>query len=142
HAYLGDVLIHQNDFANAKAELGRAVLIDSKLPLIHLDLGIVYVEESRNEDAIREFRKAIALDPNDADPHWRLAKGCQAIGKKQDANAEFALVRTMKKVQQDSLYKQISGAHPSPQAQAIDSQWELPPTSSLRSTARLGSTDH
>jgi len=113
-AFLGDSYLHLNDDAHARTELEHAAKIDPAFELTHLDLGIVYANAHRDDDAIREFQKAIALDPKDSNPHWRLAKLYQSMGRREEARAEFALVNTMKREADQSLFNRISGGRKTP----------------------------
>ena len=40
--------------------------------MAHLDLGIVYAEAGRNDEALRELKTAEALKPDDVSAHYRL----------------------------------------------------------------------
>ncbi len=55
--YLGDTYVQQNDFDNAKATLEVANRYQTTDPLIHLDLGIVYMETGDKTNAIQEFNE-------------------------------------------------------------------------------------
>lgn len=110
-AYLGDTLLQLNDSAGALKELEEALPKAPGMALVHLDLGILYAQADRNDDAVEQLRKAAELDPKDPNPHWRLAKLYQSMGKKAEAQAEFKLVSTMKHAQNEALYKQIANAH-------------------------------
>jgi len=116
-AYLGDSYVHLSDYAKALPELEKAVA-DPSFALVHLDLGIVYAEEGRKDDAISELQKAIALDPKDVAPHWRLAKLYQSTGRKEDAKAEFAKASAMDKESlqaSQALYQKLLESHQTPQ---------------------------
>jgi len=115
-AYLGDSYVHLNDYAKALPELEKAAAGPSSA-LVHLDLGIVYGEQGRKDEAINELQKAIALNPKDVAPHWRLAKLYQSTGRKEEAKAEFAKASTMNKESLQAthaLYEKLLEAHQKP----------------------------
>jgi tetratricopeptide (TPR) repeat protein len=95
-AYLGDTEMRLQD-PQATPHLLEAVRIDPGMKLAHLDLGILYSDAGRREDALRELREAAALSPNDVDVHWRLGRLYQAAGMKDEANAEFDKTRNLQK---------------------------------------------
>src|SRR5258708_17219214 len=72
--YLADADIQMNQIGDAKPLLEKAAHLDPSLALAHLDLGIVYSESERNQDALRELTLAAKLAPNDANVHSRLAR--------------------------------------------------------------------
>jgi tetratricopeptide (TPR) repeat protein len=109
-AYLGDSLIHLGRNAEAQPVLERAVAQKATLELAHVDLGIVDAGLGKKAEALKEFEEAIALDPKDADPHWRLARLYQQMGRKDEARVEFAKVSHMKQQSEESLYRKMAGA--------------------------------
>ena len=117
-AYLGDSYVQLKDYVKAQPELEKARAADASLALVHRDLGIIYAEEGRKEDAISELQKAIELDPKDVSPHWRLAKLYQSTGKKEEAKAEFAKASAMNKESiraSQALYQKLAEAQTTPQ---------------------------
>src|SRR3984885_7926468 len=95
-AYLGDAEMRLQDPA-ATPHLLEAVRIDPQMKLAHLDLGILYSDAGRRDDAFRELREAAALSPDDVDVHWRLGRLYQAAGMKDEAKAEFDKTRSLQK---------------------------------------------
>jgi tetratricopeptide (TPR) repeat protein len=94
--YLGDTEMRLQD-PQATPHLLEAVRIEPGMKLAHLDLGILYSDAGRRDDAFRELRKAAALSPNDVDVHWRLGRLYQAAGMKDEAKAEFDKTRSLQK---------------------------------------------
>ena len=109
--YLADALIGAEDYVHAEPELQRAAQVGEGSAMFHRDLGALYAHKGRDADAIREFERAIALDPADSGAHWRLARIYQATGKRDLASAEFAMVSKMiKEAAQPLAQKLASGA--------------------------------
>ncbi len=109
--YLADADIQMNQADAARPYLEKAVKIDPSLPLVHLDLGIVYTEADRKLDAVRELTAAEKLDPKDVDVHWRLGRLYKAMGRKDEAKAEFDTAGTLNKARDDENYRRISEAN-------------------------------
>ena len=116
-AYLGDSLVELNQYEQARPELEKAAT-DSQtaaMAMVHRDLGIIYAEAGRKEEAANELLKAIALDPKDVSPHWRLGRLYQSMGKKDEAREEFAIASAMNKENSRPLTQEIGEDHPKPQ---------------------------
>jgi tetratricopeptide (TPR) repeat protein len=101
-AYLGDAEMRLQD-PQAAPHLLEAVRIEPGMKLAHLDLGILYSDAGRRDDALRELREAAALSPNDVDVHWRLGRLYQAAGMKDQANAEFDKTRNLQKAADNTI---------------------------------------
>ena len=117
--YLADADIQMNQIDDAKPLLEKAEQLDPSLALIHLDLGIVYSESERNQDALRELTLAAKLAPDDVNVHWRLGRLYRSMGKKDEAKVEFDKASTLNKAADEDLYKKIAaGKNKPPQGQA------------------------
>jgi tetratricopeptide (TPR) repeat protein len=106
--YLADADIQMNQADAAKPLLEKAVKIDPSLPLVHLDLGIVYAEADRKLDAVRELTAAEKLDPKDVDVHWRLGRLYKAMGRRDEAMAEFDKAGALNKARDDENFRRIA----------------------------------
>lgn len=107
-AYLGDVEMKERE-PDATDLLRKAVGIEDGIHVAHLDLGILAAEGKRYAEAETEFRRAIAIEPNDADGHYRLARVYQATGRAGEARAELAVVKTLHEKRNEDLIEKISG---------------------------------
>jgi tetratricopeptide (TPR) repeat protein len=67
----------------------KAIAIDNKQELAHLDLGILYSDAGRDDEALRELLLAAKLDPADVSVHWHLARLLKTMGRQEASKAEF-----------------------------------------------------
>ena len=44
----------------------------SRLRRVHFDLGVVYGQQGRTDEAIREYQAALRINPDSADAHHNL----------------------------------------------------------------------
>ncbi|MGA9069684.1 MAG: tetratricopeptide repeat protein [Terracidiphilus sp.] len=109
-AYLADAEIHSNQFEEARQLLERASQINHEISLIPLDLGILYADADRRDDALRELKLAEQMDPNDQNVHWRLGHLYQLTGNKDEAKAEFDTLHSLKNAEEDSLSNKLHEA--------------------------------
>jgi len=59
----------------------------------HFDLGVQYLEERQPEEALRELKRAIQLDPDYADAHFHLGGLYNAVKAHDSAIKEYEEVR-------------------------------------------------
>jgi tetratricopeptide (TPR) repeat protein len=102
--------IQLNQMEDAKSLLEGVEKQDPATFLVHLDLGVVYVEAGRPNDALRELLAAEKLKPNDVNIHWRLARVYRLLGKADNAKAEFDMAGQLTKAADDDNFKKISDA--------------------------------
>jgi len=105
--YLGDSEMNLGRADAAMPLLEKAISIDPKDSLAHLDLGLLFSDAGRNEDALRELKIAAQLDPNDQNVHFRLGRFYKATGKIAEANAEFEKTRSLQKASDESVLKKL-----------------------------------
>lgn len=119
--YLADTEIQLNHLNTAQPLLERVVAMTPSIPLGHLDLGIVYAESGRNDDAIRELTQAEKLMPTGGEVttdmvtvHWRLGRLYRTIGRKDEAKAEFEKASQLNKQADADLHNKLANAQPRP----------------------------
>ena len=108
--YLADANMKMNHPEVALPLIEKAIRIDPGLEMAHLDLGILYADAGRREDALRELKLAASLSPNDVNAHWRLARLYQAMGRKAEANVEFQKTKSLTKAADDSVFSKLDKA--------------------------------
>jgi Tfp pilus assembly protein PilF len=123
-AYLADSEIRLTQPDGAAPLLEKAVRIDPKIELAHIDLGVLYSDAGRKDDALRELKIAERLSPNDQNVHWRLARLYQSEGLKDKAKLEFDKTKTLQKAADKSIVDQLHAAQAKgkPDSEASGSQ--------------------
>jgi tetratricopeptide (TPR) repeat protein len=111
--YLGDSEMKLGDPRTALPVLEKATRIDPRNELAHLDLGALYGDAGRHNEALRELKIAEELNPGDQNVHWRLARYYQSVGMKDEAKAEFDKTRNLQKVADETTFKKL---HPTEKA--------------------------
>jgi len=108
--YLADCHIQLNNPEAAVPLLKKAVSLDQKIELAHVDLGVLYADAGKNDDALRELKRAEQLDPTDQNVHWRLGRFYKSIGKKAEAEVEFQKTRSLQKASDKSIFDKLHSA--------------------------------
>ena len=108
--YLADVNLKTNHPEVALPLIEKAIRLDPEMELAHLDLGILHADAGRRDAALRELKVAAKLSPNDVNPHWRLARLYQVMGRKEEANAEFQKTSSLTKAADDSVSSKLESA--------------------------------
>jgi TolB-like protein len=75
----------ESTLAIASEAAHKALLLDSDDPWAHVALGYVLAWSRRANDAIVEYEKALALNPNFAIAHWLLALALCYLGQGEEA---------------------------------------------------------
>ena len=68
----------------------------------HYELGSIYANEERYEEAIQNYKEAIELEPNYAQAHYNLGRLYENLGKSEIAEEEY---RGAKKARKKGLAK-------------------------------------
>ena len=110
YAYLGDIALQQNDGAMAKSMLDKAIGLQKNIRMAYVDLGAFYFDEKHYQESITVLRQAEALDPEEPDAHYRLARSYMALGQKDRAKQEFATVKSLHAKKDETLIQQIPGS--------------------------------
>ena len=71
--------------------LSRAKSLDPKFPDVPFQLGVLYVEEHKYNQALPEFQQALKLKPDLAEAHYHLGQVYSRLGEKASAKREYDL---------------------------------------------------
>lgn len=71
--------------------LDDAVALDPQFADAHLELGALFAEQAKYFEAIPEYRRAIAINPDLAAAHYRLAQAYARTGDEAAARSELDL---------------------------------------------------
>jgi len=108
--YLADTDMQLSHPEAATPLLLKAIKIDPSITLAHVDLGLLYSEAGKKDEALAELKTAEGLSPNDVNVHWRLARFYQAAGKKEEAKVEFEKTKGLQKSADASIMTKLKDA--------------------------------
>jgi tetratricopeptide (TPR) repeat protein len=77
--------------------LDDAVTLDPQFADAHLELGALFAEQAKYAEAIREYRRAIVINPDLAAAHYRLAQAYARTGDPAAAQTELGLYEHLRK---------------------------------------------
>jgi tetratricopeptide (TPR) repeat protein len=109
-AYLADSEMKLNHPEAAGPLIDHAIRIDPGMELAHLDRGILDADAGHREDALREFKTAARLNPEDVNSHYRMARLYQAMGRKDEAKVEFDKTNSLHKAENATVFEQLERA--------------------------------
>jgi tetratricopeptide (TPR) repeat protein len=76
--------------------LEKSIALDENLPEAHVQLGNLFDDQHSYDKSIPQYVRALALNPNLADAHYRLGTDYVHVGKKDDAQKEFAVYQKLR----------------------------------------------
>jgi tetratricopeptide (TPR) repeat protein len=120
------------DLPTVEALLKRAIATAPALYDAHFELGILYQDQQRYQDAIRELNQTVALRPDFNRAHYRLFLLYSRTHQKQLADEHLAILKRIK--QEDAKAEE---AEEDPMStQATSAQGEKPLVSSSRAVTK------
>lgn len=115
--YLADSELQMNHLDQAQSLLEQIVKSHPSVFMARLDLGIVYADRDRRDDALRELKAAAAIQPDNVSVHWQLGRLYRTMGDTAQARREFEMTRTLNQAADAALVNLMSHA-PRPGAAA------------------------
>ena len=76
--------------------LQKSIALDGSLPEVHIQLGDLYAGEHLYDKSIAEYLRALELNPNLSDAHYRLGTDYVHVGQKDEAQKEFAVYQKLR----------------------------------------------
>lgn len=84
------------DLKTIQALLEKSIALDDTLPEAHVQLGDLYSDQHNYTASIPEYERALQLNPNLSDAHYRLATDYVHVGKRDRAKQEFAIYQKLR----------------------------------------------
>ena len=84
------------DMSAVESLLQRAIALDDSLAEAHVQLGNLYADQHQYEKSIPQYVRALELDQNLSDAHYRLGTDYVHVGRKEDAQKEFAIYQKLR----------------------------------------------
>ena len=94
------------DLHQIESLLKTSLAIDSKFADAHLQLGNLLSDQKKYPDSIPEYVRALQIDPNLADAHYRLAQAYVRTGEKDRAQEQFQVYQKLREQHLADLDKQ------------------------------------
>jgi tetratricopeptide (TPR) repeat protein len=117
HLGLGVLLVKQGapDQDEGIRELEKALAIDDKLYEGHVSLGRALIRARRPAESISYLKRAVELSPDNPEPHYQLAIAYGRLGKRQEAEAESAVVKQIHQSRRSAQASKPKAAPPDQQ---------------------------
>jgi tetratricopeptide (TPR) repeat protein len=84
------------ELSTVESLLKRAISLDDSLAEAHVQLGNLYADQHRYSDSIPQYERALELNPDLSDAHYRLGTDYVHVGKKENAEKEFAVYQKLR----------------------------------------------
>ncbi len=76
--------------------LKKSISLDDAFPEAHVQLGDLYADQHEYAKSIPEYERALELNPNLSDAHYRLGTDLVHVGQKERAQKEFAVYQELR----------------------------------------------
>jgi tetratricopeptide (TPR) repeat protein len=94
------------DVGQIEGLLKKAIAADPKLAEAYLQLGNLYSDQNKYADAVPEYEKALDLNSDLADAHYRLGQAYVHTGQKDRAQDQFQVYQRLRAEHLAELDKQ------------------------------------
>ena len=84
------------DLTAVETLLQKAIALDESLPEAHVQLGNLYADQHEYAKSVPEYVRALELNPNLSDAHYRLGQDYVHVGQKDQAQKEFEVYQKLR----------------------------------------------
>src|SRR5467141_164592 len=94
------------DLTQIAALLKKSIALDPSLAEAHLQLGSLYSDQQKYADSIPEYQRALELNSDFADPHYRLGQAYVHTGDKERAQEQLQVYQKIREQHLADIEKQ------------------------------------
>ena len=109
---LGEMARQASDWTEAIARFSSAAKLDANFGDAFMGWGAALIAERKFEEAVRPLQRAAALQPGNTAAHYNLGLALMRIGKKEEADKEFAVQRKLLAEQEAAKNALVEGNRP------------------------------
>jgi tetratricopeptide (TPR) repeat protein len=113
---LGEIATRAGDTAAAIDHYKRATTLDAGFAEAYVGLGSALVAEKRYAEAVPPLETGVKLSPDDPMAHYNLATALSRVGRKEEADREFAIHRKMQEAAPAVPAQEATPPAPAPDA--------------------------
>ena len=94
------------DYKAIESLLQRSIALDDRNADVHLQLGIVYNDDEQYARSFPEYQRALQLNPDFADAHFRLGRYYLRVGEKEKAQVQIEAFKKLQAEHQAEIDKE------------------------------------
>jgi tetratricopeptide (TPR) repeat protein len=84
------------DVQEVESLLKKSIALNDSMPEAYIELGDLYANQHEYAESVPEYERALKLNPDLSEAHYRLGIDYVHIGQKDKAQAEFATYQTLR----------------------------------------------
>lgn len=84
------------DLQTIQSLLEKSIALDDSLPEAYVQLGNLFSDQHKYAESIPDYERALQLNPNLSDAHYRLGTDYVHVGQKDRAKQEFAIYQKLR----------------------------------------------
>jgi tetratricopeptide (TPR) repeat protein len=84
------------DFQQIESLLKKSIELDAKFPEARLQLGNLYSDQRKYDVAVPQYERAVALNSDLADAHYRLGQAYVHLGRKDEAQQQLTIYQKLR----------------------------------------------
>jgi len=97
----------ERDLDLAHHFLEQAIAADPKLARAYFQMGVLEQQARHWQESVTAFERAVTLDPEFAEAHYRLARAYAHVGKREQAQREMAIHQRYREQQNQDMDAQL-----------------------------------